>query len=127
VSDDLQRREFLQRLSATGVAVTTAGMVVLPVAAKEDKPTGQKRKICVSVFTLTEEQEEKLEVWRQEQDRKVMEAQKGTECEQPGRAYYGAIGGAYTYSFAPTGIGDVVKVTNSETKETIDLSDYELW
>ena len=79
------------------------------------------------MFQLTKEQWEKFEAWKDEQDRKVMESQKGTDLEHPGEAYYGAAGGAYTYSFTPTGIGCVVKVTNGATNDTIDLSDYDSW
>ncbi len=41
--------------------------------------------------------------------------------------YYGAIGGAYEYSFVPTGIGTAVKVRNVVTGDAIDLTDYEAW
>ena len=41
--------------------------------------------------------------------------------------YYGAIGGAYTYSFSPTSLGCVVKVRNSVTGDEIDLTDYSAW
>ena len=127
MSDDLKRREFLQRLSAAAAAASTAGIIALPADAKEGNPMGKKRKTHHIGFTLTESQAEKLEVWQQEQDRKVVEAQSGTDLERLGQAYYGCSGGAYTYHCTPTSIGDVVKVTNSETNETIDLSDYELW
>ncbi len=44
-----------------------------------------------------------------------------------GRPYYGAIGGALTYSFTPTSLGIVVKVKHGFTDAEIDLSDYDLW
>ncbi len=37
-----------------------------------------------------------------------------------------AIGGAFTYSFTPTSLGDVIKVKYF-TGDEIDLSDYEDW
>lgn len=40
---------------------------------------------------------------------------------------YGAIGGAYRYSFTPTSIGVVFKVENTVTGVVLDLSDYENW
>jgi hypothetical protein len=40
--------------------------------------------------------------------------------------YHGAIGGALTYSFAPTTLGVVVKVTCACGAE-VDVSDYEGW
>ena len=41
--------------------------------------------------------------------------------------YYGAIDGAYTYSFSPTSLGCVVKVRNTVTGDEIDLTDYSHW
>jgi len=41
--------------------------------------------------------------------------------------YSGAIGGRYTYSFCPTGIGTIVKVTYGGTGEVIDLTAYHEW
>lgn len=40
--------------------------------------------------------------------------------------YYGAIGGALTYSFTPTTLGVVIKVKCACGKE-IDVTDYEGW
>lgn len=42
-------------------------------------------------------------------------------------AYTGAIGGRFTFSFTPTSLGEVIKVTDSITNETLDLSDYDSW
>jgi hypothetical protein len=40
--------------------------------------------------------------------------------------YSGAIGGRFTFSFTPTSLGTVVKVSDAmEQKDTIDLSDYD--
>lgn len=39
----------------------------------------------------------------------------------------GTIGDNYTYSFTPTGIGIVVRITNNITKAVLDLSHYEEW
>lgn len=33
----------------------------------------------------------------------------------------------YTYMFFPTSIGLVIKVTDTHTKDQIDISDYEIW
>ena len=60
MSTHLQRREFLRRLSAAGAAVTTAGIVGLPAAAKEDKPTRQTQEISDDRFILTEKQAEAI-------------------------------------------------------------------
>lgn len=75
------------------------------------------------MFSLTHEQELKLNPWIEEQDKKSAEKQRRPD----GHPNYGAIGGAYTYSFTPASIGMIVKVQNSVTNETIDLSDYDDW
>ncbi|MDB9495976.1 hypothetical protein PN441_07290 [Spirulina major CS-329] len=40
---------------------------------------------------------------------------------------YGAMHGAYRYSFTPTSLGTVVKVENVVSGDAIDLSEYEHW
>ena len=74
-----------------------------------------------SSFRVTKKQYAKFKKWEKEQDAKVIEKQGG---KYPN---YGAIGGAYTFSFSPTTVGTVFKATNSLTGETIDLSFYEDW
>ena len=44
-----------------------------------------------------------------------------------GRVYAGASGGNLTFSVTPTSIGDVFKVADAVTGETIDLTDYDNW
>jgi hypothetical protein len=63
-------------------------------------------------FNLTEEQYSKLKEWKSKHDSNAPD---------------GAIGGRYTYSFTPTRLGMVVVVTDSITKEEIDLSNYDEW
>ncbi len=65
------------------------------------------------MFSLTREQEEKLSKWVEENKLK--------------ERYAGAIGGVLTYSFTPTNLGVVVKVTEGFGNTTIDLSDYDSW
>ena len=85
------------------------------------------------IFSLTEEQQTKLNEWLKIQYAKLVEKQKGTDAEmwhvtgEDGTVYpyTGAIGGGCTYSFFPTGLGDVVKVSYGD--ETIDLTDYDTW
>ncbi len=43
------------------------------------------------------------------------------------QVYTGAIGGRYTYSFTPTGLGTIVKIHDPITDETLDVTDYESW
>ena len=47
------------------------------------------------VFTLDPEQVEKFDIWRKRKNKKK------------GEVYVGAIGGAYTFCFTPTGLGAV--------------------
>jgi hypothetical protein len=66
---------------------------------------------------------EKIKAWCDEQDKKVAQKQNRPD----GQAYYGAIGGAYTYMYTPTGLGLIVKIKNNLTEEILDLTDYENW
>lgn len=88
-------------------------------------------------FSLTDEQTVRLCKWTAEQNAIAVAAQKENPPNVPqdilesaweeGYPYGGAIGGSLTFSFTPTGLGVVVKVTDAHTSETIDLSDYEDW
>jgi hypothetical protein len=77
------------------------------------------------VFNLSDEQNDKLKAWIEEQNSKVAEHQK--EMGFSSAPYYGCSGGAYTYSFTPTTLGMVVKVKNNLTKDEIDLTNYKDW
>lgn len=70
------------------------------------KPMGAER-----AFTLTAEQEAKLDEWISTHQKK--------DC--------GAVGGRYSFTFTPTTIGTCVSVTDEMTGHKIDLSDYEKW
>jgi len=72
-------------------------------------------------FSLRPEQYQEFLEWQKEQDRKVALKQKKSF------AHYGAIGGCYEFTFIPTGIGMGVRVKNSLTGDTIDLSHTEKW
>ena len=41
--------------------------------------------------------------------------------------YYGSIGGGFSFTFTPLGIGMGCSVTESITGESIDLSEYDSW
>lgn len=66
-------------------------------------------------FRLSESEKAEFLRWQSEQDVEVAKRQ--------GRKYpyYGAAGGAYTFSFTPTGLGTFIRVTNAVTKENLDL------
>jgi len=61
-------------------------------------------------FTLSAEQVEKYDKWRIKKNKKK------------GEAYVGAIGGAYTFCFTPTGLGVIEEVKCSDGEE-LDLTD----
>ena len=49
------------------------------------------------------------------------------DCWARGVPYGGAIGGALTYEFTPTGLGVVTKVRFSGYDEVLDLTEYDSW
>jgi len=99
------------------------------------------------MFTITQEQHRKFVQWYQELEERIARVQleskklfngkelsdktldairRSLEQGEP-RPYYGAIGGAYMFSFTATSLGSIVKVENTATGDSIDLSDYEDW
>ena len=88
-------------------------------------------------FELTDEDIAKVKTWRDEQDQIVLERQRASVTAgankfpsgliDDGHPYYGAIGGALTYSFTPTSIGTVTTVTHGATGEVLNLTDYDNW
>lgn len=73
------------------------------------------------MFSVPADQRDKLDKWIAENNAGVARQQGG---DSP---YYGGSGGSLTYSFTPTSLGLIVKVTNNMTGQTIDLTDYESW
>lgn len=67
------------------------------------------------MFSLNEKQQKELVEW--------LNAQKEKEKD----TYIGAIGGMFTYSFTPTTLGTIIKVTNNVSGSMVDLSDYDSW
>jgi hypothetical protein len=65
-------------------------------------------------FTLTAEQMKKFDTWRIEKN------------EAKGQVNVGAIGGAYTFCFTPTGLG-VIEVVKCADGTKIDLTDSSNW
>lgn len=65
-------------------------------------------------FEVTEKQYKKYEKWRK------------AKTKKEGELYVGAIGGAYTFCFTATGIGEIVTVKAADGDE-LDLTDYNLW
>jgi len=64
-------------------------------------------------FELTKEQTKKLEKWKKSLPK----------LEQ---THFGINGGGYVYTFIPTSIGDIVKVSREDHPDhKIDLTEYE--
>ena len=92
------------------------------------------------MFCLTKDQQAKVEQWlhtviyppiveRQLQDPKtaalVVETEDGKVYP-----YTGAIGGGLTYSFYPTSIGTIIKVSHKDVNgdlQVLDITDYDTW
>lgn len=85
-------------------------------------------------FELSEAQIKQFDVWAVGVEQRAAAAQ-FEHAQQNGWAfhypeklpYYGAIGGGYSFTFTPTGIGMACTVTEFITGESIDLTDYDSW
>jgi len=73
----------------------------------------EKDKVVLT-FEITEKQYKKYKRWRNAKKKKE------------GELYVGAIGGAYTFCFTPTGIGEIVTAKAADGEE-LDLTDYDRW
>lgn len=99
-----------------------------PCAAIRDERVSEKPTIIASptytgytpCFGLYKEQSEIAAKWMDEHD-KARHIPEGKT-----HRYSGAIGGAYTWSFTGTSLGQVVTVTCS-CGEELDVSDYDSW
>lgn len=65
-------------------------------------------------FGLTEKQWKKYQKWRK------------AKTKKEGELYVGAVGGAYSFCFTPTGIGEMVTVRAADG-EVLDITEYEHW
>lgn len=65
-------------------------------------------------FILTAKQVEQFDKWRKEKN------------EKEGEVYVGAIGGAYTICFTPTGLGEMVEIKCADGTK-LDLTDFDSW
>ena len=73
----------------------------------------EKEKVELT-FEITEKQYRKYQKWRKAKKKK------------DGELYVGAIGGAYTFCFTATSIGEMVTVKAADGDE-LDLTDYNYW
>ena len=92
------------------------------------------------MFSLSKEQQAKVEQWlqtviyppiveRQLQDPEIAMWVVKTEDGKV-YPYTGAIGGGLTYSFSPTSIGTITKVSHNDVNgdlQVLDVTDYDMW
>lgn len=76
--------------------------------------TSQEKQKIVLTFEITEKQHKKYLKWRKD------------KVKKGGELYVGAAGGAYTFCFTPTGIGEIIEVTASDG-DRLDLTDFDTW
>lgn len=91
------------------------------------------------MFALDAQQFQRLGTWLDEQHAKLVAVQERDPEVAPyivtigdkKQPYLGAIGGALTYEFTPTGLGIITKVTFCKGlpghEATVDLTDYDEW
>ena len=80
----------------------------------------QGRKAAGMTFSLDSVQQRKYLEWNDVQNDIIRERNNG-------QLKVGCTGGQNTFRFTPTSIGLVVKVDNCLTRNTIDLTDYDIW
>ena len=73
----------------------------------------EKQKVVLT-FEITEKQYKKYQRWRR------------AKTKKEGELYVGAVGGAYTFCFTPTGIGQIIEVRTSGG-DRLDLTDFDTW
>lgn len=106
-----------------------------------------RREPAPLTFRLDEGQMARYSAWRKTVDLRILQHQIATGTMLDGapidqdilsllrmaaaagdtRPYYGAIAGAYRFSFTPTALGTVVIVSHVETGEELNLTDYDDW
>lgn len=89
------------------------------------------------MFSVSTVQAQQIDSWYKSLIPTIVEVQKRCKSfmDDPfirslldrGEPYYGAMGGGLTYSFTPTGLGVIVKITEAITGEEIDVTDYDTW
>lgn len=68
--------------------------------------------------------------WLESLKPEILELQRKTDCRAsvvPDQPYYGAIGGGVTYSFIPTGLGDIITVKEHTTGKELNISEALDW
>jgi len=74
------------------------------------------------IFNTTKEQDQEIHLWKKEHSCDVRTDNYGMQ----GEIYVGAIGGALTYEFTPTGLG-TVEIVKCVCGQTLNLTDTGKW
>jgi len=74
------------------------------------------------MFSLDKRQVEEISKWKKTHECSLRTDEHGVKNE----IYVGAIGGAITYMFTPTGLGDCVEA-QCACGEKINVTDYDEW
>jgi hypothetical protein len=92
-------------------------------AAEKDRSRDQlQRRSGVLKFSISAEEHDKILAFKKEQDEKWIAARGADK----GPFHFGAIGGSMTYSFTPTTLGTILKVTHCTGAE-LDVTNYNEW
>jgi len=76
----------------------------------------------MNMFTIDDKQATQIKKWKKEHKCSLRTSDRGIEEE----IYVGAIGGAITYCFTPTGIGIIVEA-KCACGEKLNVTDFEDW
>ena len=79
----------------------------------------------VVAFGINTAEQVVINEWLESLKPEIMATQKKTKSSDPlgqDEPYYGAIGGGVTYSFAPTGLGSILTVTETTTGKTLNVT-----
>ena len=68
-----------------------------------------------------------IDAWVESLKPEIMKLQGKSSPFKDGEPYYGAVGGGLTYSFIPTGLGDILTVTETTTGKNLNVSDALEW
>jgi hypothetical protein len=90
------------------------------------KTKERAKKIMDGTYTPPEKDKVKLTFEETEKQHKKYQRWRNAKKKKDGELYVGAIGGAYTFCFTATGIGEIVTVKAADGDE-LDITDYDTW
>lgn len=79
--------------------------------------------LSAQTFKLNVAEVAVINEWLESLKPEILAIQKGDTLQlENGEPYYGAIGGGVTYSFAPTGLGNIITVKELTTGKELNVS-----